>query len=115
MERDQHFEALIEEARGFMTEAGICYRDSAMMGIEGRNEGHEVGVEEVKGVRALEAMIEDKRRRFGRFIGLRYCESPGADDERVMERAMEAWLWEKMERRMRLEEEREARMTKEGW
>ncbi|KAL9020972.1 MAG: hypothetical protein Q9185_001799 [Variospora sp. 1 TL-2023] len=61
------------------------------------------------------ARLEDKRRRFGRFVGLRGCESPvdGGDDagrERE-QRAMELWVEGEMRKR---EERAWAEMTGRG-
>ncbi|CAF9939819.1 MAG: hypothetical protein HETSPECPRED_001904 [Heterodermia speciosa] len=51
------------------------------------------------------AELEAKRRRFGRFVGLRGCESPSAAvDEGEMRREMERWVANEMRKR----EEREA-------
>ena len=54
------------------------------------------------------AELEAKRRRFGRFIGLRGCESPSAAsaplDEGKMRREMELWMANEMRKR----EERDA-------
>ena len=65
--------------------------------------------------RTKEVTIEDKRRRLGRFIGLRDCQSPGVEDECLMEQAIEAWISGEMNRRMRYEEECEMRVGKMGW
>ncbi|KAI4136193.1 MAG: hypothetical protein LQ341_005795 [Variospora aurantia] len=61
------------------------------------------------------ARLEDKRRRFGRFVGLRGCESPvvddGDDDDAGREReqrAMELWVQGEMRKR---EERAWAEMT----
>ncbi|KAL8761987.1 MAG: hypothetical protein Q9184_001934 [Pyrenodesmia sp. 2 TL-2023] len=63
------------------------------------------------------AKLEDKRRRFGRFVGLRGCESPvdgegdEADRERREQRAMELYVEGEMKRR---EERAWAEMTGRG-
>lgn len=56
------------------------------------------------GIARDENRTEAKRRRFGRFCGLRGCESPGMGegDEELMGRAMEAWVrgaWRRGEER----------------
>ncbi|KAI4217159.1 MAG: hypothetical protein LQ351_000468 [Letrouitia transgressa] len=63
-----------------------------------------------------QAGIEAKRRRFGRFLGLRGCESPGMwREEEAERRAMEMWVAGEMRRR----EERDAALAlarrKGGW
>ncbi|KAL8707404.1 MAG: hypothetical protein Q9225_007761 [Loekoesia sp. 1 TL-2023] len=64
-----------------------------------------------------EARLEDKRRRFGRFMGLRGCESPVDGDEESEvgrereQRAMELWVESEMRRR---EERAWAEMTGRG-
>ena len=121
MVRDQHFEALMEEARDTLRDIGVESVDATMMGVESvgksvdvrENVGNDDG--EAKRRRAAEMIIEDKRRRFGRFIGLRDCESPGTEDEQVIERAMEAWVWGELERRIRLEADLEVGTGKRGW
>ena len=52
------------------------------------------------------AQVQAKRRRFGRFMGLRGCESPrtAALDEEKMRREMESWMTNEMRKR----EERDA-------
>ena len=59
------------------------------------------------------AHVDAKRRRFGRFVGLRGCESPSArgaaNDEETMRKEMEAWMMDEMRRR----EERDA--ERRGW
>lgn len=43
------------------------------------------------------AHVEDKRRRFGRFVGLRGCESPdGCNDTELDQREMDRWVEEKI-------------------
>lgn len=71
--------------------------EGGMMGGGGVGEG-EVGTAE-------------KRRRFGRFVGLRGCESPEmrGEEEEEARREMERW----MEGEMRKREERER--VREGW
>ncbi|KAI4173096.1 MAG: hypothetical protein LQ343_003206 [Gyalolechia ehrenbergii] len=62
-----------------------------------------------------EANLEDKRRRFGRFMGLRGCESPvdgdGEEGREREQRAMELWVAGEMRRR---EERAWAEMTGRG-
>lgn len=55
-----------------------------------------------------EATVVEKRRRFGRFVGLRGCESPEMREGEAR-REMERW----MEGEMRKREERER--EREGW
>ena len=43
------------------------------------------------------ASVEDKRRRFGRFVGLRHCESSVGEGD--MMREMEEWLAAELTRR----------------
>lgn len=57
-------------------------------------------------MQGAEASLEDKRRRFGRFMGLRGCESPvdgetaGEEERHEREqRAMELWVAGEMRRR----------------
>ena len=59
-----------------------------------------------KGSADVVAQVQAKRRRFGRFMGLRGCESPrsAALDEEKMRREMEAWMTKEMRKR----EERDA-------
>lgn len=56
---------------------------------------------EVDGEKVAE--VEAKRRRFGRFVGLRGCESPSvvgsAVSEGEMRREMESWMENEMRRR----------------
>ena len=62
-----------------------------------------------------ETDLETKRRRWGRFIGLRGCDTPVVSDE---ERAMQREMEERMEREWRrgLERERdEARLRDKAW
>ena len=58
-----------------------------------------------------------KRRRFGRFVGLRGCESPvrGVAEEETMRREMERWVDEKVRKGLRAEEEREMWRSKGFW
>lgn len=98
MQRDQHYEALMMEAR-------------EALGIVERREGVELEVREVE----EECMRERKRRRFGRFIGMKGCESPGREDEGVMSAVMEAWVEGEVERRMAEDSEREGWKEKGGW
>lgn len=64
--------------------------------------------------------MDEKRRRFGRFVGLRGCESPGVvgggrsgeedgdgDGEERMRREMEVWVQERIRRGLERETERE--------
>ena len=57
--------------------------------------------------------VEAKRKRFGRFVGLRGCESPSARstafDEEKARKEMEQWMTNEIRRR----EERDA--EKRGW
>ncbi|MCJ1243085.1 hypothetical protein MMC30_000282 [Trapelia coarctata] len=55
------------------------------------------------------AGIEEKRRRFGRFVGLRGCESPTAEGEIAQwgEAEMERWVRARVEAGMERERERE--------
>lgn len=58
---------------------------------------------------------ENKRRRFGRFIGLRGCETPGMQEEEGrMREEMEAWIREELARKQRRDEEAE-RMREKNW
>ena len=64
----------------------------------------QVGIIVSDGVARDEKQTEAKRRRFGRFCGLRGCESPGMEegDEDVMRVAMEEWVkagWRRGEER----------------
>ena len=60
-----------------------------------------------------EAGIEEKRRRFGRFLGLRNCES--ATGEGDMRRQMEEWLASEMARREHRDRELESWRSKGHW
>lgn len=72
----------------------------------------EVGGEEV-------AEVEAKRRRFGRFVGLRGCESPcvsgSAVGEGEMRREMEEWMANEMRRREERDAERRLWREKGCW
>ena len=60
-----------------------------------------------------EAGIEEKRRRFGRFLGLRNCESSvGAGN---MRREMEEWLVGELARRMHRDREMQSWRSKGHW
>lgn len=53
------------------------------------------------------ASVHDRRRRFGRFIGLRGCESPGLSAEEAMraeEQCVDLWVEREAMRRVRREE-----------
>ena len=54
--------------------------------------------------------LDTKRRRFGRFIGLRGCESPVDDGQREMEERMER-EWQRQLQRRRDED----RMKQKSW
>ena len=56
--------------------------------------------------------IEDKRRKIGRFIGLRGCESPVRTEEEILERMRRA---ENPERHRSGEEEKDIWRRKLGW
>lgn len=62
------------------------------------------------------AGIEEKRRRFGRFVGLRGCESPTAEGEIAQwgEAEMERWVRARVEAGMEREREREE-VRRKGW
>ena len=106
MDRDQHFEALIEEAKGALE----VVKGEMGVGMGGCGEK-----ERGEGDVVMEQVVEDKRRRFGRFMGMRECESPGAEDEGVMRVAMEAWVGGEIARREWVEREREALRAKGAW
>ena len=62
---------------------------------------------------ATTAGIEEKRRRFGRFLGLRNCES--AVNEVDMRREMEEWIASEMTRREHRDRELESWRSKGYW
>lgn len=59
------------------------------------------------------AGVEEKRRRFGRFLGLRNCES--AVGEGDMRREMEEWIASEMSRREHRDRELESWRSKGYW
>ena len=60
-----------------------------------------------------EANISDKRRRFGRFVGLRGCDSPDVPNTPTSEQqAIEKWIDERIEEGLRRERELEAWRSK---
>ena len=105
MARDQHYEALMMEAREVLKVVGRETR-AVKAGVGEREQ--EVEEEE-------ECLRESKRRRFGRFIGMTECESPGEEDEGLMRAAMEAWVEREMGRRISEQSEREVRRGKGAW
>lgn len=63
-------------------------------------------------------ITEDKRRRFGRFIGLQGCESPGMTPEQMEQDTREAvylWFEEEIERRMARDRMAEEARRKGAW
>ena len=72
---------------------------------------------EVAGEEAAE--VEAKRRRFGRFVGLRGCESPcatgSAAGEGEMRREMEEWIANEMRRREERDAEKRVWREKGCW
>ena len=63
-------------------------------------------------------VTEYRRRRFGRFIGLRGCESPSTLEEEegqgMMQEQMEAWIKEELARKRGREEDAE-RVREKNW
>lgn len=59
------------------------------------------------------AGVEEKRRRFGRFLGLRGCESSVGQGE--MRREMEEWIAAEMSRKMHRDREMESWRSKGNW
>ena len=59
------------------------------------------------------AGIEEKRRRFGRFLGLRDCESSVGEGD--MRRAMEEWIASEMARREHRDRAMESWRSKGHW
>ncbi len=59
------------------------------------------------------AGIEEKRRRFGRFLGLRHCESSVGEGD--MRREMEEWLAGEMARKEHRDREMESWRSKGHW
>lgn len=59
------------------------------------------------------AGVEDKRRRFGRFLGLRNCESSQGEGE--MRREMEEYIAREMARKERRDREMESWRSKGYW
>lgn len=59
------------------------------------------------------AGIEEKRRRFGRFLGLRNCESSVGEGN--MRREMEEWLANELARRQHRDKEMESWRSKGHW
>ena len=61
--------------------------------------------------------VEAKRRRFGRFCGLRGCESPEMEeeDEGRMQVAMEKWVQAQMTKGMERDAEESLRKGKGCW
>ena len=59
------------------------------------------------------ASIEDKRRRFGRFVGLRHCESSVGEGD--MRREMEEWLADELAKREHRDREMESWRSKGSW
>ena len=57
--------------------------------------------------------IEEKRRRFGRFLGLRHCESSVGEGD--MRREMEEWVAGEMARREHRDREMESWRRKGHW
>ena len=72
---------------------------------------------EVAGEKVAE--VEAKRRRFGRFVGLRGCESPcvvgSAVGEGEMRREMEEWIASEMRRREERDAEKRVWREKGCW
>lgn len=63
------------------------------------------------------AQVQAKRRRFGRFMGLRGCDSPrsAALDEEKMRREMESWMTNEMRKREERDEARRMWSEKGFW
>ena len=59
------------------------------------------------------ATIEDKRRRFGRFLGLRNCESSQGEGE--MRREMEEYIARELARKQHRDREMESWRSKGYW
>lgn len=59
------------------------------------------------------ASVEDKRRRFGRFLGLRNCESSQGEGE--MRREMEEYIAREMARKEHRDREMESWRSKGYW
>lgn len=63
-------------------------------------------------------VTEDKRRRFGRFVGLQGCESPGMTTEEMERETGEAlvvWVEQEIERRIMKEREEDKARRKGAW
>lgn len=59
------------------------------------------------------ATVEDKRRRFGRFLGLRNCESSVGEGD--MQRKMDEWIASEIAKRQQRDREREIWRYKGYW
>lgn len=86
---------------------------AAIMGLEPRTPRS-------RSRKPTKASVSDRRRRFGRFVGLRGCESPGMSGEEAREgdrRAIEAWVEGEVWRRGREGERgrRRGGVGKGGW
>lgn len=105
MQRDQHFEALMMEAKG------------ALRAVEGGARAGEevVAMEDVEMEEEEEYVREGKRRKFGRFIGMKGCDSPGMDDEGVMSEAIEVWVEGRMAEKLAKAKQSEELRAKGIW
>ena len=85
----------------------------------GSDDGTSSGETFVEGLTSVNmAAVKAKRRRFGRFMGLRGCESPTAGGQEAQrlsgEQEMERYIRRRMEAGMEMEREREERRRKNG-